>query len=361
MVIENYESAIWTDRYWECGDFSIEMYADNYTIANLKTDQIITTPDSDRAMIIEKIQIETDVEKGNKLTLSGRSLESILERRVVWGKKNFMDSASTTADPKGIPIVDVLETLFNENIISPTNEARKIDNFVFEKPTDEKITKTLIIAQYIGDTLYDIVSSMCKELQIGFKVRLSSDNKFIFSLFIGTDRSFDNTDNNPYVIFSPNFENLVTSKYYESTSIYKNVAFVEGASDSNGNPTFAYSYLKENDAEPTGMLRRETYVDASGTSTKKDDNSDMTAAEYVSVLQEKGTEELAETEIESAFDGTLDTTGSFKYGEDFFEGDIVQVESEYGQQAKVRIIEMILADDGTDGSKACYPTFQALE
>lgn len=360
MVLEDYESAIWTERYWECGDFEITMYATDYSFMNLKTDMLVVNPESDRVMIIEKIEIETDVENGNKIKLSGRSLESILDRRVVWGKKNFIASDSTDTDPKGVPVVDVLTELINENIISPTNASRKIENFVFEKPTDKLITDTLIIAQYIGDSLYDVIVSICKEMEMGFKIKLNSNNQFVLSFYLGKDRSFDNTEGNAYVIFSPNFENLIKSKYYESSKVYKNVAFVEGAADNNKNPTFAYSYFKINDKEPEGMLRKEVYVDASSTSTQKDDNTQMSMTEYAAVLQEKGNEELADNDIESAFDGTLDTTGSFQYGKDFFEGDIVQVESEYGHQTKVRVIEMILADDGSDASKTCYPTFKQI-
>lgn len=360
MVLEDYESAIWTERYWECGDFEITMYATDYAFMNLKTDMLIVNPESDRVMVIEKIEIETDIENGNKIKLSGRSLESILDRRVVWGKKNFMASNSTDTDPKGVPIVDVLTELINENIISPANASRKIDNFIFEKPTDKFITDTLIIAQYIGDSLYDVIVSLCKEMEMGFKIKLNSNNQFVLSFYLGKDRSFDNKEGNAYVIFSPNFENLIKSKYYESSKVYKNVAFVEGAADSNKNPTFAYSYFKINDKEPEGMLRKEVYVDASSTSTQKDDNTQMSMTEYAAVLQEKGNEELVDNDIESAFDGTLDTTGSFQYGKDFFEGDIVQVESEYGHQTKVRVIEMILADDGSNASKTCYPMFKQI-
>ena len=45
MVLEDYESAIWTERYWECGDFEITMYATDYTFMNLKTDMLIVNPE----------------------------------------------------------------------------------------------------------------------------------------------------------------------------------------------------------------------------------------------------------------------------------------------------------------------------
>lgn len=38
-------------------------------------------------MIVEKIQITSDTEDGNHVTVTGRSLESILDRRIVWGQK----------------------------------------------------------------------------------------------------------------------------------------------------------------------------------------------------------------------------------------------------------------------------------
>ena len=88
-IIDTYESFNWTDRYNEAGDFEITMVLD--TVQHTKEllsifveDNYVYLGMSEHLMIIEDLNITTDQEEGNKLVVSGRSLESILDRRIVW-------------------------------------------------------------------------------------------------------------------------------------------------------------------------------------------------------------------------------------------------------------------------------------
>lgn len=112
--------------------------------------------------------------------------------------------------------------MLNENIISPSIADRKISNFTFKPSTDNKVTGLTIDNQYTGDDLYTDIKGLCEENNIGFKIILTDDNKFEFSLYAGADRSYDQTEN-PYVVFSPNFENIINSNYYSSNANLKNV------------------------------------------------------------------------------------------------------------------------------------------
>ena len=51
----------------------------------IKQDYYLQSKESEHVMIVEKIQITSDTEDGNHVTVTGRSLESILDRRIVWG------------------------------------------------------------------------------------------------------------------------------------------------------------------------------------------------------------------------------------------------------------------------------------
>ena len=110
---------------------------------------------------------------------------------------------------------------------SPSIADRKISNFVFVPSTDPKITSLKIDNQYTGDCLYDVVKGLCEENNIGFKIVLTDENKFAFSLYAGVDRSYEQTEN-PYVVFSPNFENIINSNYYSSRASFRNVTLVAG-------------------------------------------------------------------------------------------------------------------------------------
>ena len=79
-VLDTFQSFIWTDRYRGYGDFEIYMPAETSALSYLKEGNYLVTKDSDRMMIIEDIQVDTDAENGNHLIVTGRSLESILCR-----------------------------------------------------------------------------------------------------------------------------------------------------------------------------------------------------------------------------------------------------------------------------------------
>lgn len=341
-ILDTYNSFIWTDRYNEYGDFEIYTKMSTELLDVIKQDYYLQQPNSDHTMIIEKLLIESDVEEGDNLTVTGRSLESILDRRIIWGQKTLSGSFQ-----------DAIETLLNENVISPSNENRKIPNFIFEKSTDSTITEMEIDAQYTGDNLYDVINALCVERDLGFEVKLNDSKQFVFRLFVGEDRSYDQTEN-PYVIFSPNFDNLISSNYLESKSSLKNVTLV-GGEDKEDTPR-TYTAV----GNVSGLNRREIFTDASSVSREVDDVT-LSEDEYISQLRQKGKETLAaEDNMEAlSFEGEADTSTMFLYGEDFFSGDIVQVEDAYGHDTKARITEVVTSDNTSDGFTV-YPTFSII-
>lgn len=208
-VVDTYESLIWTDRYNAYGDFEIFFAMDTGLLEYLKEDNYLWLKESEHCMIIEEIKIDSDTEDGNHLIVTGRSLESILERRIIWGQRIFSGN-----------LQNAIQTMLNENIISPSIADRKIPNFTFKASTDSKVTGLTIDNQYTGDDLYTVIKGLCEENNIGFKIILTDDNKFEFCLYAGADRSYDQTEN-PYVVFSPNFENIINSNYYSSKANLK--------------------------------------------------------------------------------------------------------------------------------------------
>lgn len=338
-VVDTYESFIWTDRYYAYGDFELYESMTEKLLDSLQQDFYIQNRDSDHVMIIEKIQIQSDTENGNHATITGRSLESILERRIVWGQRvlsgNFQNA---------------IQMLLNENIISPSDSNRRISNFVFKASTDPSITQLKIDAQYTGDNLYDVIQKACEEAGIGFKVTLNENKQFVFELYAGTNRSYDQTVN-PYVIFSPNFENIINSNYIESKASLKTVTLVGGEGEGA-----ARKYTTVGGG--SGLDRRELFTDARDISSDIGDGETLTDAEYIAQLQQRGKEKLAENTNVVTFEGETETTIMFKYGEDFFNGDIVQIANEYGHETKARILEVVTSED--ENGFSVYPTFKTI-
>lgn len=338
-VVDTFESLIWTDRYDKCGDFEIYTYASLDNINLFKDDYFLWSRDSDHAMIIEEKTIDSNVETGAHLTVTGRSLESILERRIVWNQTILSGS-----------LQDGVKRLLDENVISPADSARQIPNFIFEPSTDEAITGLTLNQQYTGDNLYDVICHICTANNIGFRVRLNDSKQFVFKLYSGVDRSYNQLVN-PYVVFSPNFENIVNSNYYESKKTYKNVTLVAGEGEGTARRTLTIG-------DTTGIERRELYTDARDISSNTGDST-LSETDYNNLLTERGNENLIEYQYKKAFEGQMETTQMFVYGTDFFLGDIVQIQNEYGMEARSRVIEIVKSQSNDE--YITYPTFSALE
>lgn len=337
-VIDTYESMIWTDRYNAYGDFEIYFAMDESLLEYIKEDYYLWLKESDHSMIIEDIKIDADTEEGNRLIVTGRSLESILERRIIWGQRVFSGN-----------LQNAIQTMLNENIISPSVADRKIANFIFVPSTDSKITSLTIDNQYTGDDLYTVIKGLCEENNIGFKIVLTDDNQFAFSLYAGADRSYDQTEN-PYVVFSPNFENIINSNYFSSKAGYRNVTLVAGEGEGASRKTTVVG-------SASGLDRRELFTDARDISSDTEDGT-LSDAEYIAQLRTKGLKNLADHMITTAFEGEVEVTRLFKYGEDFFIGDIVQIANEYGNENSAYISELIISN--SDEGLSIYPTFKTI-
>lgn len=337
-VIDTYESMIWTGRYNAYGDFEIYFAMDESLLEYIKEDYYLWLKDSEHSMIIEDIKIDADTEEGNRLIVTGRSLESILERRIIWGQRIFSGN-----------LQNAIQTMLNENIISPSVADRKIANFIFVPSTDSKITSLTIDNQYTGDDLYTVIKGLCEENNIGFKIVLTDDNQFAFSLYAGTDRSYDQTEN-PYVVFSPNFENIINSNYFSSKAGYRNVTLVAGEGEGASRKTTVVG-------SASGLDRRELFTDARDISSDTEDGT-LSDAEYIAQLRTKGLKNLADHMITTAFEGEVEVTRLFKYGEDFFIGDIVQIANEYGNENSAYISELIISN--SDEGLSIYPTFKTI-
>ena len=300
-IVDEFDSFIWTDRYSSFGDF--EMYLapteENLTYEDPSTGErktiegcYILTEDSDHGMIIEDIQIDSNVESGPQLYISGRSLESILDRRIIW--RTTIISGN---------LQKAIKQLLDGHVISPSDPKRRIENFIFEDSTDEAITSLKLSgeAQFTGDNLYDVIVSLCDIFGIGFRITLSADNKLVFKLYAGVDRSYSQTTN-PYVVFSPDFENLLNSSYLSSKKNLKTITLVAG--EGEGSERKTASITSDGDGG-TGLNRRELYTDARDISQTVD-GATISDEEYNEQLAQRGKEKLAEHVAIQSFEGESD-------------------------------------------------------
>lgn len=346
-ILDTMESLIWAERYSEYGDFEIYTTINVSTVTLLREDYYLILKGSDKCMIIEDINIESDIQKGNKLIVTGRSLESILDRRIIWNQTNLSGSFQ-----------DAIHQLLNENAITPTDPDRTIDLLYFEESADPIITALTVEAQFTGENLYDVICSMCDSKEIGFRIILGThpttgNPAFIFKLYAGTDRSYNQTTN-PYVVFSPKFDNIIGSDYYQSSRPFKTITLVAG----EGEGTNRKVKIVPLPGDPyTGLNRREKFTDARDISSVTSEGT-LTEESYLALLEERGFRSLADSMTTVSFEGQVDATRIYIYGTDFFIGDIVQVENEYGQEGQAIVIEILRSESSTGLN--IYPTFKSI-
>ncbi len=341
--LDAYTSLIWTDRYNGSGDFEI-FTSMNYNLYQmLRPNYYIRNSESTKLMIIEKRQLKSDRVNGNQIFVSGRSLESILDRRIVWGQAHLFGNFQ-----------EAIQHLLCICIMEPEDETRLIPNFIFEASTDPAITDLLVDTQVLADNLYDVIYSLCEEKSIGFEVVLTEDDQFKFKLYSGVDHSYDQVDN-PYVIFSSEFENLLTADHTTDITGYKTVSLVLGPGEGMERPGAEASFP---DSAGSGLSRREVYTNASSVSTEVDGVT-IPPEDYALQLQYAGLLDLVDRLPIDQFDGQVDATSNFIFGTHFNMGDIVQLDNGYGDVGRARVTEYIRSVDSS--GKVSYPTFVTIQ
>lgn len=263
QVIDQFTSLCWTDRYNEAGEFELEALADMTILSYVKKGFYVKIEDSDHLMIIDTIEFRSDVEAGDTLKASGSSLEAILKHRVILNE--------ITLDG---PLQEGIMRILNENVIDPEDKKRTYPIVTFRKSEDPVITELEAKITYHGETVYDAICELCQANNIGFRILPDYENfGYIFELYAGVDRSY-NQDTLPPVVFSPEYENIISSNYVNSDASMINVVYVVNDNDNLKMEVFPglkfdFEY-KEDEPKPeippeapSGRARREGYISSS--------------------------------------------------------------------------------------------------
>lgn len=344
-ILDDYESLIWNEKFCGPGDFELVFPASSDMVSKCQKGYFVKIKESNVLMIIEKIRLLTSLEDPDKIIVSGKSLESMLDYRIIWNP--------TVLDGN---LQNGIKQLINENAINPTDSNRDITRLIFEDSTDPLITALTVKAQFFGELLGDAITNICASKKIGYKITLNSSNQFVFKLYTGVDRSHGQLTN-PYVVFSPDFDNLLTGEYVDSNSTLRTIAMVAGEKGVANQQRIVTVNWTEGPG--TDLTRREMFVDASGVSRNLPNDVVLTDQEYDDQLAQKGLEDLSMNESTKTFEGSVDPGNMFLYGFHFFMGDTVQIIDEYGNSTKSKVTGFVRSEDAS-GSKF-YPTFTTIE
>lgn len=262
-LVEEYKSLIWNNRYWSDGDFELALPASTDNIAMCQKGFYIIRTDDDMVGVIEKIEVDTAYDGENLLIVSGRSITSMFDRRVFLGAR--LSSSSTT-------IENYLLNQVRGCCINPTGwseaDAPTIENLrEYRKMKNGDDTQLLIetvaynlpkksSANKWFPNLGETIKELCQGAGYGYKMQLLSRGVFSFKLYNGIDRS--NT-----VFFTPEYDNLSSSKYIADSTKYKNVVYVQGDGTVEGSSRIAVYDTSDANHPVKSTERYEIYIDAS--------------------------------------------------------------------------------------------------
>ena len=332
-IIDEYVSTIWRPAYFDIGDCELYLQSNNKAKDVLAVNKYLVrssdvSVDADgkvaykKVMIIKNIQLTTNEETGDFITVTGYELKYLLHQRIVWCQTNLTGTAE-----------NAIRRLVNENAISPTDSKRVIPNLVLGASAG--LTDS-IEKQITGDYLDEAIKSICESYNYGWSINIY-DSQLVLEVYSGLDRSYGQSDR-PYVVFSPNFENLYNTNYQLITEYYANCTLVGGEGEGTARK---YTTVGNN---VSGLDRFEMFTDAKDISSTND-GATISASQYLKLLEERGKEKLAELAYTEGFSGEVLPNVGFKYGIDYYLGDIVTVISEYGIKRNVRVLSAIESED----------------
>lgn len=350
-ICDSFSSFLWDVEYYSCGSFEVYISATPENLSIFRKGRIIgRNDDKQNYGIIEKVHLKTDAENGDYLTVSGRFLMCLLERRIIYPALYYTLET---------PYSTIVKNTISMNCIWRPAVNRLIPGLKLNESSGPCWQQTTHL-QVSYENLMEWVYKMCKIVGGTANIRLekSADDEysFVFELSQGTDRSVLQNEN-PHIIFSDTYNNLLTFEYMTDSTEYKNIAYIfgtgEGAKRKN---TMFYNTEKM----PLSLDRYEIYVDAKDISKETQDNGETTEIsddEYLNMLRERGKEKLvAITEKSESTIAVNDR--QFKYNRDYFLGDYVTVQHErFGLiQPKIQLVGMVESFDSNGYSLT--PTFK---
>lgn len=346
--IDTAQSIIWRSVYFGVGDFEIYTKATPQALALLKRLNYVTRPNEIEIGIIESVRVVNDKINGKMITAAGRFAKSILAHRIIYNLSGTVNKATVL---RGNVETNIRKVVTNNAISCPFDSKRNIS--ILELGAAAGLPAIIVDEngaaaqkQVSYDNLLEYTDKVLQEYGLAATVLLDGERKKLqYIVYAGIDRSVDNQTDALPVVFSQEFDNLISSEYVYNTVPYKNTALIGG----EGEGTARFYALLAGSAQ--GLTRREIFVDAASISkTYKDENEvehTYTNAEYAAVLKQKGKQDLAPLKVEESFSGVLDiVNGNYVYNRDFFLGDLVTIQDDELQKyINARITEVTEVQD----------------
>ena len=377
--VDEFVSAIWTERYSSAGDFQLVLPATKANIEMLAPGTFLALRGTNEIMIIETHSIEDLI-----LTVTGRTLIVFLNERIAWFKnaapgetgsdvtKRIVDFSDTTRKP-GEFISNIVNMLvvptptsfptpyFSKANLDWANDA--IPNLSLGAIDTSGTAKRITMP--IGP-IYDGLEHIATDEGVGMSLYLHSADPIVgwtikFKTYRGVDHSTGGAG--ALVRLTPNMDSLSDLKEIQSIMEYKNVVYVyyEGeitehlAEPSLPEPEGFERRVMVTNAEGEPVGRKVSY----GTGIYYSNYTVVGIPEKLAFREQHAKDALANHNYIRAIDGQTSPQNDYKYGVDYGLGDILELEGITGTLSKARVTEYIRTQDKIGERE--YPTISVIE
>lgn len=304
-------SEIWLEmNYYGVGEFEIYTRATPRALACLKNGNYVKLPNKPFLWVIEKVNPTFTADNGLMISATGRQAKAIIGKRIINAQTQLATNLETA-----------VSALVNKHAGVNASASRRILGL---ETAASEIVQTINETQVSYANLLTYTDELLQAYESGAELTIDG-TALKYRAYKGADKSEE-------VIFSQMFDNLLSSDYSLDESNFRNFALIGGQGE--GAERITTSVNLEN---KTGIDLAEIFVDAKDISSKYTDASgteqelDLTTAAglatYKTWLAERGRQSLAEYIRVESFAGDIDTTNNaYKFGVDYYLGDIVRVQ-----------------------------------
>jgi hypothetical protein len=344
QAISNYISAMWIERYQDCGEFEIKATLSSGLREFLPLDTFISRPCTFEVMVVENHEINDNGDIDPILTISGRTMFSLLDRRVVGA--NLIRLSMNAQQYQLYTNTRSYQTvnMINDHIYYSGDLSDRFDNMVASTSIVTEPTAPTRTIRF--GNLLDAVKSIAALDDQGFRILRRSPwyiyngsaGSTHFSIYKGVDKSAT-------VIFSYERGDISKAQYLWTNKDYKNYAFIMGQK------FYAYTGNPANAKTERRMMTLDAgdieyhYPDPPSVQDQSWINGDM---------KNRGDEAIATKKKISMSQVDISPYTNYFYRRDYGMGDLVTVDGNFGVMQKMRVIEHVEIED-ENGSSA-HPT-----
>lgn len=419
-IVDAYKSLIWATRYWAVGDCELYVQATETNLNLLKKGNYLQRDDGDpNCMVcqIKKIELDTNAEDGNYLIVSGYDVKRWLDQRIIWSTtsangnaeafiRSMVDKALGNASLYGRQIVNGNGTRifylgtaagFSEvttEQVSYKNLGEKVREYCLKYGWGYRVSfsNNLFWFQlYKGtDRTNSVIFSSEYENLATTKYVEDETNMGNVALVAGEGEGSKRSRNvsgfassvDRYEIFVDAKDISKTITWADLTNLYPTTE--QGGqgyiSTSGGSYVYKMNYLNVQivDADqltwlkanfPSGQevtidgiqyyqVYNEIIADLPSNTLEDSDNVVLRDIVYSVYLLNRGYTKLSEYGAVTSFEGTVEPNTTFVFNQDYFLGDLVTVENEYGVSISARITEVLEVED--DNGSSVEPKFEYI-